>query len=160
MTQNTDELKKLGPVVNPSNVVSLDALGMGEDSVAAFQIEGKAVRGRVLRLGDALDSALRGHDYPDAVSQLLGEAVLVGSLMARALKFDGRLLVQAHGTNEGAVSMLIADCSTHGDIRAYARFDTPSLERILSEDPRPNAHTLLGGGTFAMKSIINNSNNF
>jgi len=130
--------------------IDLTRLEMGEDAVAAFQIDGQPVRGRVLRLGAAIDKALRGHQYPDVVAQLLGEAVMVGAIMARALKFDGRLLVQAHGTNEGAVSMLIADCSTNGDIRAYARYDPPSLERILAENPRPNAYTLLGGGTFAM----------
>lgn len=129
---------------------TLAALSTGEDAVCAFQIDGKPVRGRSVRLGATLDKALRGHDYPEAVSRLLGEAVLVGALMARALKFDGRLLVQAHGTNDGAVSMVIADCTTSGDIRAYARYDEPSLARILSENPNPNAHTLLGGGTFAM----------
>lgn len=131
-------------------IMDLDTIGGGEDCVAAFQIDGQPVRGRVLRLGAAIDKALRGHEYPDVVAQLLGEAIMVGALMARALKFDGRLLVQAHGTNEGAVSMIVADCSTNGDIRAYARFDLPSLERILADNPRPNAYTLLGGGTFAM----------
>ena len=129
---------------------TLAALAAGEDAVAAFQIDGKPVRGRSVRLGAALDKALRGHNYPEAVSRLLGEAVLVSALMARTLKFDGRLLVQAHGTNDGAVSMIIADCTTGGDVRAYARYDEPSLARILAEDPNPNAYTLLGGGTFAM----------
>ena len=129
---------------------TVDLMNTGEDAVAVFQIEGKQVRGRAVRLGAALDKALRGHDYPEAVSRLLGEAVLIGALMARTLKFDGRLLVQAHGTNEGAVSMIIADCTTGGDIRAYARYDEPSLERILAQNPNPNAYTLLGGGTFAM----------
>lgn len=122
----------------------------GEDAVAAFQIDGRPIRGRALRMGAALDKALRGHNYPDAVASLLGEAVLVAAIMARALKFDGRLLVQAHGTNEGAVSMIVADCSTDGDVRAYARYHAPSLQRILSENPHPGANTLLGGGTFAM----------
>jgi len=35
-------------------------------------------------------------------------------------------------------------------MRAYARFDPVSLERLLAENSRPNAETLMGGGTFAM----------
>lgn len=126
-----------------------DALA-NDNAVAAFQIDEKPVRGRVLRMGAALDSALRGHGYPEPVARLLGEAVLVGALVARSLKFEGRLLVQAHGTNDGAVSMIVADCGTNGDVRCYARYDAPSLERILGESPNPDAHTLMGGGTFAM----------
>ncbi|MEE9346916.1 MAG: Hsp33 family molecular chaperone [Robiginitomaculum sp.] len=127
-----------------------EKINAGENAVAAFQIEGRPIRGRILRMGEAMDTALRGHDYPPVVAALLGEAILVGALMARALKFDGRLLVQAHGTNEGAVSMIVADCSTGGNVRAYARYDEASLERILAENPHPGAQTLLGGGTFAM----------
>ena len=75
---------------------------------------------------------------------------MVAALVANSLKFEGRLLVQTHGTNEGAVSMLAAECTSSGDMRAYARFDPASLERILAANPRPDAKTLTGGGTFAM----------
>ena len=121
-----------------------------DNIVSAFQIDGQPIRGRIMRAGDAIDRALSGHDYPPAVARLLGEAMSLGAVVASALKFDGRLLVQCHGTNKGAVSMLVADCSTGGDLRAYARFDQASLDRILAENPNPNAHQLLGGGTFAM----------
>jgi molecular chaperone Hsp33 len=35
-----------------------------DDLVGAFQIEGEPVRGRVARLGPAIDQILLGHDYP------------------------------------------------------------------------------------------------
>lgn len=123
---------------------------MTDDQIAAVQIGGGEVRGRVLRLGTSLDEVLGGDRYPEAVARLLGEAVMISALVASSLKFDGRFLVQAHGTNEGAVSMLAAECTTDGNMRAYARFDAPSLERILAEDKRPDAKTLTGGGSFAM----------
>ena len=75
---------------------------------------------------------------------------MVAAIVARSLKFDGRLLIQCHGTNDGAVSMIIADCTTQGDLRAYARYDEESLTKILADNPKPDAVTLLGGGTFAM----------
>lgn len=123
---------------------------MIDDQIAAVQIGNGDVRGRVLRLGASLDEVLGGERYPEAVARLLGEAVMISALVANSLKFDGRFLVQAHGTNEGAVSLLAAECTTDGHMRAYARFDAASLERILAEDPRPDAKTLTGGGSFAM----------
>ncbi|PHQ68183.1 MAG: molecular chaperone Hsp33 [Robiginitomaculum sp.] len=128
---------------------------MTDDQIAAVQIGKGEVRGRVLRLGTSLDEVLGGDRYPDAVAMLLGEAVMISALVASSLKFDGRFLVQAHGTNEGAVSLLAAECTTDGNMRAYARFDTQSLNRILAENPKsrgwgPDAHTLTGGGSFAM----------
>lgn len=123
---------------------------LGEDAVAAFQIDGQPIRGRILRMGAAMDKVLSARDYPHAVSGVLGEASLVAALVARALKFEGRLLIQCHGTNEGAVSMVIADCTTSGDLRAYARYDGPALEAILEDSPHPTALQLIGPGTFAM----------
>ena len=123
---------------------------MIDDQVAAVTIGSGDVRGRVLRMGPALHGAIGGDRYPEPVARLLGEAVLIAALVARSLKFEGKLFIQAHGTNEGAVSMLMAECTTGGDVRAYARFDPPSLERILADNSQPDAHTLMGGGTFAM----------
>ncbi|PHR61552.1 MAG: molecular chaperone Hsp33 [Robiginitomaculum sp.] len=128
---------------------------MKDNYTAAVRIGGLknddgVVRGRIIRLGDALDQAITHGNYPPTVSRVLGEAVLISALIANSLKFEGRLFVQAHGTNEGAISMLIAECTTDGDVRCYARFDQPSLDRILAEDPNPNTTTLMGGGTFAM----------
>lgn len=123
---------------------------MHDDQTASIHIGDNAVHGRVLRMGEALNTVLGGDRYPVPVARLLGEAILIAALVSRALKFKGKLYVQAHGTNEGAVSLLTAECTTDGDIRAYARFDAPSLEKILSDNPQPDAKTLLGGGTFAM----------
>lgn len=107
------------------------------------------VRGRAVRLPTALQTAL-AERYPDSVARLLGEAMIIGSLVARSLKFDGRLVVQCHGTNEGAVSLLMADCTTDGHIRGYARFNKDALKSILLDHRNPGADTLLGGGTFSM----------
>ncbi len=123
---------------------------MHDNQTAAVHIGAGSVRGRIIRLGDALDLAIGHGDYPQAVARILGEAVLISALVARSLKFEGRLFVQAHGTNEGAISMLIAECTTGGNVRAYARFDQASLTRILKGNPNPDATTLMGGGTFAM----------
>ena len=123
---------------------------MRDDRIAAIQIGEGAVRGRIVRLGPALDEALGGDRYPEPVARLLGEAVLLSALVASSLKFDGRLLVQAHGTNEGAVSLLVAESTSTGHIRAYARYDETALARVLAAHKTPTARALIGPGTFAM----------
>ena len=68
-----------------------------DDLVAAFQIEGEPVRGRLVRLGPAVDEILTRHDYPEPVANLLGEACALAALVGSSLKFEGRLIVQAQG---------------------------------------------------------------
>ena len=120
-----------------------------QDSVAVFQLEKADIRGRAVQVGPALDKAL-GERYPEQVARLLGEAMMIAAIVARALKFEGRLIVQCHGTNEGAVSLLAADCNSSGHIRGYARWDEGQLKMINLDNCNPGAKDLLGGGTFSM----------
>ena len=125
-----------------------------DNNVTIFQLDNSPVRGRAVHLGDALDKALRKPDgsdrYPDEIARMLGEAMIIGAIVARALKFKGRLIVQCHGTNEGAISLLMADCNTDGHIRGYARWNEEQLKEIRLDNRNPGAMALLGGGTFSM----------
>ncbi|MEP6342065.1 MAG: Hsp33 family molecular chaperone [Maricaulaceae bacterium] len=121
-----------------------------DDHVAIFQIDEQPVRGRAVNLGAALDEALGGDRYPRLVAQRLGEAMMIAALVARALKFDGRLLIQCMGTNEGAISLLVADCTTDGNLRGYARYDEAQLKSIQLDNRNPSAEALFGKGTFSM----------
>ena len=69
-------------------------------------------RGRVVRLGASLDQILSSHDYPLPVAKLLGEAVVLATLLGSSLKFDGRFILQTK-TN-GPVRMLVVDYTTPG----------------------------------------------
>lgn len=123
------------------------------DLVTVFQLDGQPVRGRAVKLGAALDTALNPNGekrYPDSIARLLGEAMMTGAIVAQSLKFDGRLVVQCHGKNEGAISLLMADCTTDGSIRGYARWDADKLKEIELDSNNPGANLLLGGGTFSM----------
>jgi len=134
------------------SIAELDTLT--DNEVTVFQLDGQPVRGRAVHLGKAIDDALTGPNgearYPDEIARLLGEAMLLGSLVTQALKFEGRLVVQCHGTNDGAVSLLMADCTTNGAIRGYARWDDDKLKETKLDNRNPGAETLLGGGTFSM----------
>ena len=121
-----------------------------DNHVTVFQIDEKPVRGRAIHLGEAIDKALGKDRYPPLVARYLGEAMMISALVARALKFDGRLLVQCIGSNEGAISLLIADCTTQGHLRGYARFNEEQLKQIQLDNRNPGAKALFGKGTFSM----------
>ncbi|HEX5776011.1 MAG TPA: Hsp33 family molecular chaperone HslO, partial [Caulobacteraceae bacterium] len=119
-----------------------------DDLVAAFQIEGWPLRGRIVRLGAAIDEVLTRHDYPEPVANLLGEACALAALVGSSLKFKGRLIVQAQG--DGPVSLVVADYDTTGALRGYCSFDAERLAEVSGGFARPGARTLLGGGVFMM----------
>jgi molecular chaperone Hsp33 len=55
------------------------------------------------------------------VRDLLGEAVTAAVLLAATLKFEGTLTLQLQG--DGAVRLLVAQCTNEFRVRAVARFD-------------------------------------
>jgi molecular chaperone Hsp33 len=126
---------------NPSALVS-------DDAVTAFQIEGEPVRGRLARLGPAIDEILRAHDYPEPVANLLGEACALAALVGSNLKFEGRLIVEARGN--GPVRFVVADYDTSGGLRGYCGFDPEAVEAATRGFVRPGAKSLLGEGHFMM----------
>ena len=121
---------------------------LADNLAAAFQIEGWPVRGRLVRLGEAIDTILSAHDYPEPVAALLGEACALAALVGSALKFEGRLIVQAQG--DGPVRYVVADYDTSGTMRGYCRFDADEVAAASTGFARPGAQTLLGKGVFMM----------
>ncbi len=119
-----------------------------DNLAAAFQIEGWPVRGRIVRLGDAIDTILSAHDYPEPVAALLGEACALAAMVGSALKFEGRLIVQAQG--DGPVRYVVADYDTDGSMRGYCRFDADQVAALSTGFARPGAKALLGQGVFVM----------
>ncbi|WP_417492271.1 Hsp33 family molecular chaperone [Maricaulis sp.] len=121
-----------------------------DDFIAGFQVEGRAVRGRVLRSAGVLNRILSAHDYPEPVARLLGEAVILAGLVGPALKFDGRLIVQANGT--GPVSFIVAEYVAGEGVRGFAKVDREALDTALAaaDAETPTIRTLLGEGYFAM----------
>jgi len=96
-----------------------------DDFVLPFQFESCAVRGRLVRLGPALDLILHQHAYPPAVGRLLSEAMALGVALATSLNYEGVFTLQAK--SDGAVRLLVADVTHDGGIRAYAQFDETKL---------------------------------
>jgi molecular chaperone Hsp33 len=125
-----------------------DQTPLTDDLVAAFQIEGFPVRGRIVRLGASLHEVLTRHDYPEPVANLLGEACALAALVGSSLKFDGRLILQAQG--DGPVAFVVVDYDTAGTFRGYCRYDADRVAEACKGFVRPGARALLGDGLFVM----------
>lgn len=104
----------------------MSALERHFDLVRRFTVEHQAVRGQWVRLGPAWLELREHADYPPAVRQLLGEAVSAAVLLASTLKFEGELTLQMQG--DGAVRLLVAQCTHDFKVRAVARFDSARVE--------------------------------
>jgi molecular chaperone Hsp33 len=113
-----------------------------DDTVLPFEVATLDLRGRLTRMGPALDEILTKHDYPAPVGKLLGEAIVLTTLLGSALKFDGRFILQTQ--TDGPVSFLIVDFQAPDRIRAYARYDAARLA------PGLDSGALLGKGHLAM----------
>ena len=119
-----------------------------DNLVAPFQIEDEPVRGRLVRLGEAVDTILQAHAYPEPVANLLGEVCALAALVGSNLKFEGRLIVQAQG--DGPVRYVVCDYDTSGSLRGYCRFDDAEVAAATKGFARPGARSLLGDGVFIM----------
>ncbi len=113
-----------------------------DDAALPFEVDALDLRGRLTRLGPAVDEILAKHDYPAPVGKLLAEAIVLTTLLGSSLKFDGRFILQTQ--TDGPVSFLIVDFQSPDRLRAYARYDARRLK------PGQDSGALLGKGHLAM----------
>jgi molecular chaperone Hsp33 len=111
-----------------------------DDTILPFEVAALDLRGRVVRLGPALDDILSRHAYPASISKLLGEAIVLTVLLGSSLKFDGRFILQTK--TDGPVRMIVVDYRSPGQVRACAQFDPAAVGTVAGD--------LLGRGHLAM----------
>ena len=118
------------------------------DSVASFMLS-ENVRGRFARVNQSLNHILAQHKYPEKVSRLMAEAILLTVMIGQAIKLKWKLSVQIRGS--GSIRLIAVDYFSPNDefssanIRAYAKFDFDAVENAVE----PGFH-LLGKGLFAV----------
>jgi molecular chaperone Hsp33 len=132
---------------NLMNALGLDRPESGDDVVVPFTLDKLDTRGRSVRLGHVLDTILTRHNYPAPVARLLGEAVVLASLIGSSLKFEGRFILQTQ--TDGPVNLIVVDFNAPDGIRGYARFDQEALVKA-AEEGRIKPAELLGNGHLAM----------
>ena len=125
----------------------LDRPESGDDVVVPFTLEQLDGRGRIVRLGPALDAILTRHNYPAPVARLLGEAVVLAALIGSSLKFEGKFILQTQ--TDGPVNLIVVDLDAPDGLRGYARFDADAVMTAI-ERGETQPGQLLGKGHLAM----------
>ena len=127
----------------PSRVVSDQGF---DDTLLPFAVEPLDVRGRLVRLGPAIDAILSRHAYPAPIARLLGEAAALTCLLGATLEKAGRFQLQTR--SDGIADMLVVDFDAPDRLRAFARFNAEKLAAAEAQG-RVDPATLLGKGHLA-----------
>ncbi|MBL4782453.1 MAG: Hsp33 family molecular chaperone HslO [Porticoccaceae bacterium] len=118
------------------------------DVLQRFLFEQSDVRGEIVSLQDSYQAVLANHrqsgqDIPAAIDTLLGEFLSAAALLSATLKFDGIITLQAKPKNEGALKLIMADCTRHNNLRAVARYEA---SKAPSDEQGCDFRSLLDGG--------------
>jgi molecular chaperone Hsp33 len=122
------------------------ALTAACDAVLPFQVDRLGVRGRMVRLCDAAAPLMIEGRYPDAVRALALDTLALTALLASTLKYEGVFSLQIQG--DGPISLLVADATSEGELRAYAKYNAEALDEIGAAAGDPPAK-LIGTGHMA-----------
>lgn len=116
------------------------------DNLMGFTLPARNARGRAVRMEGVLDQVLSAHDYPPPITHLLGEALVLGTLMGGLLKGQTAQMTMQAQTNGGIVKLLVCDYRA-GAVRGYVDFDGERLARLGAN---PSLEALFGEGYLAI----------
>ena len=97
------------------------------DKVMSFQFEDLPIRGRICQMSNSLNKIIFQHSYPDEISKVLGETMVLNVLMANSIKLKHKLSLQVHGNKD--LKLIASDYiipkkpETISLIRGYAKFN-------------------------------------
>lgn len=99
---------------------------MINDKCLSFNLDNNAFRGRIVRLDNVLNEMFSRQNYPDNVAAAVAETSALGVLISSLMKFDGIFTLQMQGN--GPLSVLVADVTSEGKVRATAKYDAKAIE--------------------------------
>ena len=113
-----------------------------EDVLHRFLLERAGVRGVLVRLGPAWREVAGRAAYPDAIRDLLGQALAASALLTGNIKLEGALSIELKSA--GALRLLFAECTDHGRLRGLARWNEPLPSPLALADLPQSvmAHTI------------------
>ncbi len=112
------------------------------DSLHRFLFDQFPIRGHLVHLDAAWAALIEHREYPEAIRNLLGEAVAAALLLAATIKFEGVLSLQLQG--DGPVHLLLVQCTSGLGVRGLARY----REGDLSGAKKPS--DLVGSGNLTV----------
>jgi molecular chaperone Hsp33 len=99
-----------------------------KDILQKFLFENVPVRGIFSHLDQTYQTIISQHEYSPVLKQLLGEALVLVSLLSATVKFDGRLTLQFQG--QGKLKLLLVQANQNFHLRGLVQVN----EEILNED--------------------------
>lgn len=99
---------------------------MINDKCLSFNLDNNAFRGRIVRLDNVLSDIFSHQSYPDNIAAAVAETSVLGVLISSLMKFDGIFTLQMQGN--GPLSVLVADVTSEGKVRATAKYDAKAIE--------------------------------
>jgi molecular chaperone Hsp33 len=117
------------------------------DCLHRFVFEHYPIRGHLVHLDAAWRALIEHREYPEAIRDILGEAVAASLLLAGTIKFDGVLSLQLQG--DGPMHLLLAQCTSGLGVRGLARY------RDDDDEARRGA---VGSGAAAIGDLIGAGN--
>jgi molecular chaperone Hsp33 len=104
------------------------------DILQRFLFENAPIRGEFVHLEQTFQTIIQQHNYPPLIQRLLGEALVLVSLLTAAIKFEGRLSIQFQGS--GKLKLLLVQSSQNFHLRGLAQFSDDLEEKDLQNDLR------------------------
>jgi molecular chaperone Hsp33 len=112
------------------------------DTLHRFLFERYPIRGHLVHLDAAWRALVEHREYPDAIRETLGEAVVASLLLAATIKFEGVLSLQLQG--DGPMHLLLAQCTSGLGVRGLARY------RDLGANGTHKINELIGDGNLTV----------
>jgi molecular chaperone Hsp33 len=103
-----------------------------QDTLQRFLFENMTIRGEIVHLSRTYQEIIQQHDYPPVVKRLLGEALVLISLLAATIKFTGRLSLQFQ--NKSGLKLLLVQSDQDFHLRALAQWEGEIDEEELLTD--------------------------
>lgn len=91
------------------------------NQVLPFSLYNTEIKGRAIRLDESLNLILSQHNYPEEISRILAELLLVSALLGSQFKDDVSLTIQLQ--SDAKIKIIVAEYRSPGFIRGYAQYD-------------------------------------
>lgn len=102
------------------------------DKLQRFLFEHSPVRGQFVHLDHAYQTIITQHEYPPVISKLLGEALVLITLLAGTIKFKGRISIQFQGQDK--LKLLLVQCNDEFHIRGLVQWEGELDSAAIMQD--------------------------
>ncbi len=122
------------------------------DCLHRFMFEQYPIRGHLVHLDTSWRALIEHREYPAAIRDTLGEAVVASLLLAATIKFEGVLSLQLQG--DGPMHLMLAQCTSGLGVRGLARYREAGITAVRAatgaDTDAPRIQDLIGTGNLTV----------